>query len=236
LAALSLLFLGKTATGGVEVYAAQCLLYDLCQAWLLELCHVSFGRFKMTASKKSLISLTAEDLMSRHLVLLPRQMSLRAAAHLLSKSHVSGAPVVDGDNHCIGVLSATDFVHCVEKGDRAATKRACEPVYYSAWQLVEAESLPTDRVESYMTSDVVTASPSTPIFRLARMMLDAHVHRVVIVNKQRTPIGLVSSTDILAALANSELCGSVQWEAETTTETHLEGPKRMKADAPTKCH
>jgi CBS-domain-containing membrane protein len=189
----------------------------------------------MTASKKPLMSFTAEDLMSRNLVLLPRQMSLRAAAHLLSKSHVSGAPVVDDDNRCIGVLSATDFVHCVEKGEHAATKRPHEPVYYSAWQLVEAESLPTDRVESYMTPDIVTAAPTTMIVRLARMMLDAHVHRVIIVNKQGTPIGLVSGTDILAALANSELCGTLHRANDPASEGHLAGPKRMKTNAPVTC-
>ena len=190
----------------------------------------------MTTSKKSLVSLTADDLMSRDLVLLPRQMSLKAAAHLLSKSHVSGAPVVDDDNRCIGVLSATDFVHCVEKGEHAEAGRPHEPVYYSAWQMVEAESLPTDRVESYMTSDIVTATPSTTMVRLARMMLDAHVHRVIVVNRQGTPIGLVSSTDVLAALANSELCGAVHWEAEAPSEARLAGPKRMKTNGPVKCH
>ena len=184
----------------------------------------------MTTSKKSLVSLKADDLMSRDLVLLPRQMSLKAAAHLLSRSHVSGAPVVDDDNRCIGVLSATDFVHCVEKGEHAEARRPHEPVYYSAWQLVEAESLPTDRVELYMTSDIVTAPPSTTMVRLGRMMLDAHVHRVIIVNKQGTPIGLVSSTDILAALAHSELCEALHRNVEATSEDHLGGPKRTRMD------
>ena len=44
---------------------------------------------------KPLACLTAADLMSRDLVLVPQEMSLQGAAHLLSRSHVSGAPVVD---------------------------------------------------------------------------------------------------------------------------------------------
>jgi CBS-domain-containing membrane protein len=87
-----------------------------------------------------------------------------------------------------------------------------------------------------MTSDIVTAPPSTTMVRLGRMMLDAHVHRVIIVNKQGTPIGLVSSTDILAVLAHSELCEALQWDVEATSEDHLGGPKRMKMNAPVKCH
>jgi CBS domain-containing protein len=32
------------------------------------------------------------------------------------------------------------------------------------------------------------------------MMLDAHIHRVVVVDKERRPLGVVSSTDVLAAV------------------------------------
>jgi predicted transcriptional regulator len=33
-------------------------------------------------------------------------------------------------------------------------------------------------------------------------MLDAHVHRVIVVDRQGRPIGVVSSMDILAAVAS----------------------------------
>jgi CBS-domain-containing membrane protein len=137
--------------------------------------------------------------MSRDLVLIPREMSVRAAAHALSMSRVSGAPVVDDNGRCIGVISTTNFVEWAHKAH--ALKCPIEPVYHSAWQLIDHESLPSDRVESYMTSDVVTAPPSTPIVRLARMMLDAHIHRIIVVDRQGKPMGIVTSTDILATVA-----------------------------------
>jgi CBS domain-containing protein len=158
----------------------------------------------MTTTTKPLLSLTAGDVMSGDLILVPRQMSLRAAAHLLSKSRVSGAPVVDDDGHCIGVLSATDFLRCAEKSERAVTACTCQPVYFSAWQIEQQENLPLDRAESYMTADPVMVPPEIPIKRLARMMLDAHIHRVIVVDTLGKPIGLVSSTDILAAVAHAD--------------------------------
>jgi CBS domain-containing protein len=36
------------------------------------------------------------------------------------------------------------------------------------------------------------------------MMLDAHMHRIIVVDEQRSPIGIVSSTDILAAIAYAQ--------------------------------
>jgi CBS domain-containing protein len=74
----------------------------------------------------------------------------------------------------------------------------------AAWQIVDQEKLPQDTVRSYMTADPVTVAPTVPIGELARMMLDAHIHRVLVLDEQRRPIGVVSSTDILAAVAYAE--------------------------------
>jgi CBS domain-containing protein len=66
------------------------------------------------------------------------------------------------------------------------------------------DDLPGDAVGRYMTTDIVTIGPQTPLPRLARMMLDAHIHRVIVVDDAQRPIGVVSSTDLVAALAYSD--------------------------------
>jgi CBS domain-containing protein len=76
------------------------------------------------------------------------------------------------------------------------------------WQVVELEKLPTDDVGRYMTPNPVTAAQDTLLPTLARMMIDAHVHRVIVVDEAGKPVGVVSSTDLLAALAYSEQDGS----------------------------
>ncbi len=78
------------------------------------------------------------------------------------------------------------------------------PGVVADWQLVEVERLPTDGVGRYMTPDPVTVAPESPIRVLARRMLDAHVHRVIVVDEKDRPVGIVSGTDFLAALAYSE--------------------------------
>ena len=72
------------------------------------------------------------------------------------------------------------------------------------WQVVDVEKLSTDEVRRFMTPDPVTARPATSIRVLARMMIDAHIHRIIVVDEERKPIGVVSSTDVLAALAYSD--------------------------------
>jgi predicted transcriptional regulator len=46
--------------------------------------------------------------------------------------------------------------------------------------------------------------PETPLHDLARKMIDAHIHRLIVVDKEEKPVGVVSSTNVLAALAYAE--------------------------------
>jgi CBS domain-containing protein len=157
----------------------------------------------MSTTTKPLPSLTAADLMSRDVITIPRAMSLRAAGHLLSEAQISGAPVVDEMGECIGVLSAIDFMHWIGYGKTGPAKAASAipSGFPSAWQILEAESVPTDEVGNYMTANPVTVSPTVSIAELARGMTDAHIHRLIVVDDERRPIGVISSTDVLAAVA-----------------------------------
>jgi CBS domain-containing protein len=202
----------------------------------------------MHAASKSLLTLTAADLMTRDLVRLRQEMSLRDAARLLRQARVSGAPVVDEQGRCVGVLSAADFLSWAEEGGHDAEEvplpacsyqvkgrlltgeealictlaegscplQAMQPItggrhtavclqpngVLTDWQQV-TENLPVSAVGRYMTADIVTVGPQTPLPKLARTMIDAHIHHVIVVDEERKPIGVVSSTDLLAAMAYS---------------------------------
>jgi CBS-domain-containing membrane protein len=199
----------------------------------------------MVTTAKPLLDLTAEDLMSRDVVTIPVQMSLRAAAQLLRDAQVTGAPVVDDQGRCVGVLSAADFLRRAEEGAPGAYLypiRSCR--YQTEGRLLSGEDaiictlvsgscpmqegrpmtggrhttvcllpprvpgyrrraiarLPLDAAGRCMTEDVVTVGPQTPLPELARMMVDAHIHRIIVIDEQGWPLGIVSSTDILAAI------------------------------------
>lgn len=157
----------------------------------------------MAPIPKPLLNLTASDLMSNSLVMVHEEMSLQGAAHLLTQTNVTGAPVVNGEGHCVGVLSATDFVHWIDKNRNTGGHMRHESSVSSSWQIIDPDSLPEDAVHNYMTRDVVFVQGSVQIGELARMMIDAHIHRVVVIDPQHKPIGIVSSTDVLAAVARA---------------------------------
>lgn len=181
---------------------------------------------------KPLLSLTAVDLMSRELVLVPQDMSLQGAARLLSRARVSGAPVVDAKGRCVGVLSTTDFLHWVENGN---PRHKSDESFCPSWQIFGKDASPTDTVGCFMTADPVTVVPGVNIGALAQMMLDARIHRVIVIDHLERPIGIVSSTDVLAAVARETLGHKKCSRPVSEYEVPLSGslPQNNRADEQT---
>lgn len=146
--------------------------------------------------------LTAANLMSPDVIVISEETPLREAACLLAREHISGAPVVDAEGRCVGILSANDFVRWASESGLTDARAGTERLSFCAeWEMVDVDRLPTDEVRAYMTRDPVTAERETPIAELARRMLEAHIHRMIVVDKARRPVGIVTSTDLLAAVA-----------------------------------
>src|SRR5438270_11142143 len=92
----------------------------------LSLPRPSRSRVMRISTTKELFELTAADLMSREVVTIPRKMSLHGAAHRLAQAQVSGAPVIDEQGRCIGMLSATDLARWMDRGQPTSRPRASE--------------------------------------------------------------------------------------------------------------
>jgi CBS domain-containing protein len=84
----------------------------------------------------------------------------------------------------------------------ACSEPHCVPV---DWQMVEMESVPGDSVRDFMTTAVVTADPATPVPELARLMLEHQVHRLVVLDPQRRPVGVITVNDVLQVVAHPEI-------------------------------
>jgi len=170
----------------------------------------------MIVAPKTLTDRTAADVMSRAVTTISQDMPLQEAARVLARERISGAPVTDAAGRCVGVVSVTDLLRWTckqsplgmpnhaDRFDPAGRDGGSD--FCSEWQMVDFDEVPKDAVRHYMTSDLVTAEPADRITDLARRMLDARIHRLVVLDAQRRPMGLVTTTDILAAVAQADPC------------------------------
>jgi CBS domain-containing protein len=80
----------------------------------------------------------------------------------------------------------------------------------SDWQMVELESLPGDSVRDFMTTTVIATDPGTPVPEMARLMLEHQIHRLLVLDENRHPVGVVAVNDLLQVLAHPELATAEQ--------------------------
>lgn len=102
------------------------------------------------------------------------------AERLLKTYRVSGLPVVDGDA-TVGLISQTDLV--------VARSSA---MISGNWERVLVRHL--------MTTPAITVHTGTSLARAAQLMVTRHIHRLVVVNDEDAPIGVLSSLDLLRVL------------------------------------
>jgi CBS domain-containing protein len=124
------------------------------------------------------------DHMAKDPIVIRADASLTDAAALMDRQHIHGLPVVDHTGALVGVLSQTDL-------NRA---RSTEYLWVN-W--------PGLAVRHLMTSPAITIHRSTPLIVAARKMEQHQIHRLVVVEDgdEATPIGVLSMTDLIHALA-----------------------------------
>ena len=152
------------------------------------------------------------EFMTKRVSVLRPSDRLEDAVGLFLREQITGAPVVDEEGVCVGVLSVTDFLIFEEKrtkeSESAGKKsRRCFDTYdpgmawWREFGRVREDLQPKldESVTRYMTRDIVSVSESTPVEDVIRHMVDAHVHRVLVLDSGRHLKGIISTIDVLAA-------------------------------------
>jgi CBS-domain-containing membrane protein len=143
-------------------------------------------------------ALKAKDVMTREPLAVSPSMPLRELAQLLDTNEISGVPVVDMQDHVLGVVSKTDLIHRWIEGEEGDRGEPFGDVLEDEWGDL-ASLMPDDLgvVEDIMSADVVTATEDEPVSILAHRMADARVHRIIIVDERGYLHGIVTSLDLL---------------------------------------
>jgi CBS domain-containing protein len=93
--------------------------------------------------------------------------------------------VVDQDGVLVGVISQTDFVHLDDPDVRSLIRRASVGI----------------RVGEVMSRPAVTVLLTTTLVEAARLMTQERVHRVVVVDENQQPLGVLAAMDFVALFA-----------------------------------
>ncbi len=130
--------------------------------------------------------------------------TLGMAASLMKEHHISGLPVVDEENKLQGIISLGQVVHEAQEGFRDPMLLAPEwhsPVMTRPtkrdWESVE--------VSRAMIRNVICVRPDDDCGSAARVLLDAGVHRAVVIDDKQHPVGMLTTLDFTSMVAESPL-------------------------------
>lgn len=145
------------------------------------------------------------DIMSKDLVTVRTDTPLSMAWRLLRQHQVHALPVLGRGGRVAGIVAVSDFLHHAGLDEyRTMGERLRE----LAGLVIGGRNRP-ESVGQIMTSRVVTVQADEPIVELVPVMANHGLHHIPVVDAQGRCVGMVSQSDVLAALYETRVAESV---------------------------
>ena len=161
------------------------------------------GAAELQAAARQTGPAHAGDIMSRDLVTVRPDTRLAEVADLFRRHRFTSLPVVDAQDRFLGVIFQ---IHLITRAQEDALRldRGFAPALK---RLLDRGRARPVRVEEIMSVAGPRATQDTPVAALLPMMADGGVEAVPVLQRDRL-VGIVTRTDLIAALARTSLRGS----------------------------
>lgn len=154
-------------------------------------------------------NVVAEQVMNPDVITVRDDMTVQEAAAFLIENQISGAPVEDGEGRLVGVVSSTDIARAASDPN-ALEPPAAEPEFFTrGWE--EAPFSNEEMRGVHVTAGLTVADIMTPqlhsihadasISDAARLMLDAHIHRLLVTREHKV-VGILTTFDLVKLLVD----------------------------------
>jgi CBS domain-containing protein len=119
------------------------------------------------------------DVMTRGVVSVPMDLSIREVAEKMTQQNVSAVTVTDHNGEIMGLISEMDVLQAVT--DRSILDSAAETI---------------------MNSHIQSVGPSITLDKAAKIMMNRGIHRLVVLSETGVgasdrPVGILSASDLV---------------------------------------
>ncbi|NOL47124.1 MULTISPECIES: CBS domain-containing protein [unclassified Synechococcus] len=150
---------------------------------------------------------TVGEVMSAPVLTVTAETPLQDAVSLLNDHHVSGLPVVDGEGVLIGELTEQDLMVRESGVDVGPYVMLLDSVIYLRnplnWDR-QVHQVLGNSVGDLMHRDSHSCEVSLPLPKAASMLHEKGTQRLIVVDAQRHPVGVLTRGDVVRALASAQ--------------------------------
>ena len=144
----------------------------------------------------------AHQIMTRKVITVKADTSIREAADLMLQHHISGLPVLDESGKLLGIVSEGDFMRRSEIGTQGPRIRWLDFLMGAGKSAVDFVHAYGRKVGEIMTQDdLFTATEDMPLEKLVRVMQRENVKRLPVLRGDAL-VGIVTRSDLLRAVAS----------------------------------
>jgi CBS-domain-containing membrane protein len=144
--------------------------------------------------------MNAAEVMSRNVVTIRQDATLRDAIRLMLDHAISGLPVVDAEGRVVGMVTEGDLLRRAETQTERHRPRWLEILMGPGRLSDEYVRSHARKVGEIMTQAVVGVPPDAPLDQIVALMEQHRVKRLPVLDGERL-VGIVSRADLLRALA-----------------------------------
>ena len=144
-----------------------------------------------------------KDIMTKDVIAVNKDTSVKAVAELMAEKKISGVPVIDAKGRVEGIVTESDIVYRDKRIHIPTMIALFGSVIYlesPAHLKDELTKVLGTRVEDIMTKEVHTVNEDTDVADAASMMVDKKFD-VLPVLRDKELVGIISKADVIKSIA-----------------------------------
>ena len=146
----------------------------------------------------------AKDVMIENVIFINKEDKLDEIISVLMQNHVSGVPVIDKDNHLVGMVTEKDLV-TKEKGLNISSymEFVANILFIDGKKTLFKETskdLQFLTAKDIMTAPVYSVREEATIAEVVSLMMNRHINRIPVIDDENKLVGIIGRSDLLPIL------------------------------------
>jgi len=166
-----------------------------------------FMQAEMHAYRRRFGEITCAEIMSRDIVTVEYGTTLEDAWTLLRRHKIKALPVIDRARRIVGIVTFVDFM---KHANLDVYPRFDEKLRRFIRRTLDTHSDKPEVIGQIMTKTVRTVSTDMHIVDLVPLLSDIGLHHVPVIDKERRLAGMITQSDLIAALYRGRLADATE--------------------------